>query len=66
MLIYVIYITPLSEPYFSNRLLIFLKLSAMSYKSEADPIALKMLRGEATEAEWLAKVEEIKSRYPYV
>jgi hypothetical protein len=33
-----------------------------SYRAESDPIAMKMLRGEATEAEWLAKVAEIRER----
>jgi hypothetical protein len=35
-----------------------------AYRAESDPIAMKMLRGEATEAEWLAKVNEIKQRLP--
>jgi hypothetical protein len=33
-----------------------------AYRTESDPIAMKMLRGEATEAEWLAKIAEIKER----
>jgi hypothetical protein len=33
-----------------------------AYRAESDPIAMKMLRGEATEAEWLAKVNEIRER----
>ena len=36
-----------------------------AYASEADPIAMQMLRDEATKEEWLAKIEEIKARYPY-
>lgn len=36
-----------------------------AYSQESDPIFFKSQRGEATEAEWLAKVEEIKERYPY-
>jgi hypothetical protein len=36
-----------------------------AYTQEADPIFFMSQRGEATEAEWLAKVEEIKARYPY-
>jgi len=36
-----------------------------AYSAEADPIAMQMLRGEATKEEWLAKIEEIKARYPY-
>lgn len=37
---------------------------AQAYKQEADPIFFKSQRGEATQEEWLAKVEEIKARYP--
>jgi hypothetical protein len=36
-----------------------------AYSAEADPIAMQMLRDEATKEEWLAKIEEIKTRYPY-
>lgn len=36
-----------------------------AYTQEADPLFFMAQRGEATEAEWLAKVEEIKARYPY-
>ena len=38
---------------------------AIAYQSESDPLFMKYQRGEATEGEWVAKVEEIKSRYPY-
>jgi len=38
---------------------------AEAYRAEADPLFFKAQRGEATEAEWLAKVEEIKARFPY-
>jgi hypothetical protein len=38
---------------------------AAAYGAEADPLAFKLLRGEATEAEYKAKVEEIRARYPY-
>jgi len=37
---------------------------AIAYRAEADPIFLKWQRGEATEQEWLDKIEEIKERYP--
>jgi hypothetical protein len=37
-----------------------------AYTAEADPIAMQMLRDEATKEEWLAKIEEIKARYPYL
>jgi hypothetical protein len=36
-----------------------------AYTAESDPIAMQMLRDEATKEEWLAKIEEIKARYPY-
>jgi len=36
-----------------------------AYKFESDPLFFKSQRGEATEAEWLSKVEEIKQRFPY-
>lgn len=36
-----------------------------AYVLEADPIYFMSQRGEATEAEWLAKIAEIKGRYPY-
>jgi hypothetical protein len=36
-----------------------------AYAAEADPIAMQMLRDEATKDEWLAKIEEIKARFPY-
>lgn len=35
-----------------------------AYRSESDPLFFKAQRGEATMADWLAKVEEIKARYP--
>jgi hypothetical protein len=40
-------------------------LRQAAYVSEADPIAMQMLRDEATKEEWLAKIDEIKARYPY-
>jgi hypothetical protein len=40
-------------------------LRQAAYTAEADPIAMQMLRDEATKEEWLAKIEEIKLRYPY-
>jgi uncharacterized small protein (DUF1192 family) len=36
-----------------------------AYQAEADPLFFMAQRGEATNAEWLAKVAEIKSRFPY-
>lgn len=38
---------------------------AAAYRTEADPLFFMSQRGEATEAEWLAKVAEIKARFPY-
>ena len=35
-----------------------------AYQNEADPLFFKWQRGEGTQEAWLAKVEEIKSRYP--
>jgi hypothetical protein len=40
-------------------------LRAEAYRAEADPLFFKAQRGEATMDEWLAKVAEIKARYPY-
>jgi len=36
-----------------------------AYTREADPIAMQMFRDEATKDEWLAKIEEIRTRFPY-
>ena len=36
-----------------------------AYAQEADPIFFQYQRGEATEQEWLDKIEEIRARYPY-
>jgi hypothetical protein len=38
---------------------------AAAYAAEADPLFFKVQRGEATEQEWLDKIEEIRARYPY-
>lgn len=35
-----------------------------AYREEADPLFFKSERGEATREEWLAKVQEIRDRYP--
>jgi hypothetical protein len=40
-------------------------LRADAYRAEADPLYFKAQRGEATNDEWLAKVAEIKARFPY-
>jgi hypothetical protein len=36
-----------------------------AYTQEADPLFFKWQAGEGTEQEWLAKREEIRTRYPY-
>jgi hypothetical protein len=38
---------------------------AEAYRIEADPLFFMSQRGEATTEEWLAKVAEIKTRFPY-
>ena len=35
-----------------------------AYVAESDPIYFMSQRGEATEQEWLDKIQEIKERYP--
>jgi hypothetical protein len=35
-----------------------------AYEQEADPLFFKWQAGEATEAEWQAKRDEIKARFP--
>ena len=37
---------------------------AAAYREEADPLFFKYQRGEATKEEWLAKIDEIKARFP--
>lgn len=39
---------------------------AEAYRLESDPLFFKSQRGEATMEEWIAKVEEIKLRYPNI
>jgi len=38
---------------------------AAAFQSEADPLFFKWQAGEGTEAEWLAKREGIRNRFPY-
>ena len=40
------------------------KARASAYIAESDPLFFKSQRGEATQEEWLAKIVEIKNRYP--
>jgi len=42
----------------------FAALRRAAYTAEADPLFFKAQRGEATQADWLAKIAEIKARYP--
>jgi hypothetical protein len=35
-----------------------------AFREESDPLFFKAERGEATREEWLAKIEEIRGRYP--
>lgn len=37
---------------------------ADAYRNESDPLFFKAQRGESTMAEWIAKVNEIKTRFP--
>lgn len=39
-------------------------LRQTAYKQESDPLGMQVLRGELDKAEWLAKITEIKQRYP--
>jgi len=36
-----------------------------AFQAEADPLFFQWQAGESTEAEWLAKREEIRARFPY-
>ena len=36
-----------------------------AYEKEADPIFFLIQRGEATQEQWQAKINEIKARFPY-
>lgn len=38
---------------------------AAAYAAESDPLFFKAQAGEVDEAEWLAKREEIRARFPY-
>lgn len=37
-----------------------------AYQDEADPTFFQWQRGEATQAQWLSKINEIKARFPTV
>jgi len=41
-------------------------LRQAAYAREADPLGMQVLRGELDRSEWLAKINEIKRRYPKV
>ena len=36
----------------------------IAYIMEADPLFFKIQRGEATQEQWIAKIQEIKLRFP--
>ena len=40
------------------------QLRGAAYREESDPIFFKWQRGEATQADWLAAVEAVKTRFP--
>ena len=42
------------------------ELRQAAYQQEADPLGMQVLRGELDKTEWLAKIDEIKQRYPKV
>ena len=42
------------------------RLRGAAYQQEADPLGMQVLRGELDKTEWLAKIAEIKQRYPKV
>lgn len=42
----------------------FEQARAAAYKNEADPLFFKWQRGEATQQEWLDKINEIRQRFP--
>lgn len=35
-----------------------------AYRQEADPLGMQVMRGDIDRSEWLAKIAEIKKRYP--
>jgi len=39
-------------------------LRQAAYSRESDPLGMQVLRGELDRSEWLAKINEIKRRYP--
>ena len=41
------------------------QLRRWAYTAEADPLFFKWQAGEGTEADWQAKRQEIRDRYPY-
>ena len=41
------------------------RLRADAFRAEADPLFFAWQRGEATEAQWLQAVAEVRARHPY-
>lgn len=54
---------PYTEPPITREQLQALRQAA--YIQEADPLFFKYQRGEATQLEWINKINEIKIRYAY-
>lgn len=40
------------------------RLRGAAYQQEADPLGMQVMRGDIDKDVWLAKIEEIKQRYP--
>ena len=40
------------------------RLREAVYRQEADPLGMQVMRGDIDKSEWLAKIDEIKQRYP--
>ena len=59
------YIPPTPEEILAAELAAAQANRQIAYTQEADPLFFKYQRGEATEREWLDKIEEIRERYPY-
>lgn len=61
---YVIYIRKTDEQIEQARVAQADQSREAAYKSESDPLFFKEQRGEVPQGTWIAKVQEIRSRYP--
>lgn len=61
---YITYTCCTAEELYEKRLQRARDMRRMAYEQEADPIQMKVQRGEATYEEWTSKVAEIKARFP--